>query len=316
MTLFTIESREFGWDEVVIAAQMWGEWGRFIENVRESHSCFGLATRTGQLPPPSKVREVATAFRYSRNLISGEETRVWLQHWGMAVDDWMDCLRSQVLRQSWAGRLSEITRANPVSDEEVTAVAKNHAVCSDKLENWARRLAGHAAVAANSGQLLHGTESPRSLIELVETEFAKNRQQIMTRKLMENKIADHRLDWIHYDCRYLWFDDERIGREAAWCVNEDGLTLDQVALTARTEVKEWSFYADEIDARVRAVFLAAREGDLLGPLKLKSGYPLFSLINKTMPEIDDPKIVSRAENAIVGSLTAHAINERVKWVGV
>ena len=138
----------------------------------------------------------------------------------------------------------------------------------------------------------------------------------MTRKFMETKIANHRLDWIHYDCRYLWFDDERVGREAAWCVNEDGLTLDEVAVSARGEVKAWSFYADEIDVAVRPLFLAAREGDLLGPLKLRAGYPLFSLIRKTMPEVDDPQIISRAEQSIVTSLTSQAINERVKWVAL
>ena len=316
MTLFTIETREFGWNEVVFAAQAWGEWTRFAETVRESLACFRLASRTSQLPPPAKMREVATAFRYARNLISGEDTRAWLKSWGMTVDEWMDCLRAQVLRQSWAGRLSEITRANPISSQETDAVIKNHAICSDLLENWTRRLAGHAAVAAKSKQPLPRPQSPHSLIEFIETEFEKTRQQAMTRKFMETKIANHRLDWIHYDCRYLWFDDERVGREAAWCVNEDGLTLDEVAVSARGEVKAWSFYADEIDAAVRPLFLAAREGDLLGPLKLRAGYPLFSLIRKTMPEVDDPQIVSRAEQSIVTSLTSQAINERVKWVAL
>lgn len=314
MTLFTIETRKFGWDEVVIAAQIWDEWDRFVESVRESLACFRQASRTGGLPPAENMRQVATTFRYARNLISGEETRAWLEHWDMTIDSWMDCLRAQLLRQSWAGRLTEIMRANPISDQEVAVVIKNHGVCSGKLEHWARRLAGHAAVAASSNQLPPEGDSPHSLIEFVETEFEKTRLHTMTRKLMETKIADHRLDWIHYDCRYLWFDDERVGREAAWCVNEDGFSLDEVALSARSEVKEWSFYADEIDADVRPVFLAARQGDLLGPLKLWAGYPLFSLLRKTMPDVDDPKIISRVEKTIVTSLTAQAINERVKWV--
>lgn len=92
------------------------------------------------------------------------------------------------------------------------------------------------------------------------------------------------------------------------------MTLDEVAVTAHSQVKEWSFYADEIDADVRPVFLAARQGDLLGPLKLRAGYPLFALKKKTMPEVDDPQIISRAEKAIVANLTSQAINERVNWM--
>src|SRR5262245_18432782 len=314
MNLFSIGTCEFGWNEIVMAAQVWDEWDRFVEHVRESLACFRIASETNAIPPAEKVREVATSFRYARNLISGEETRAWLQHWQMDVDTWMDCLRCQLLRQTWASRLTEITRANPVSDQEISAVSKHHGACFGKLETWTKRLAGHAGVAADSGRVSTSTESSRELIESIETHFERSRRQAMTLKSMERKIADHRLDWIHYECRYLWFDDERVGREAAWCVNQDGLTLDEVAVNARNEVKDWNFYADEIDAGVRPVFLAARQGDLLGPVKLRAGYPLFSLLRKTMPGVDDPRILSRVENAISSSLTDQAINERVKWI--
>lgn len=314
MTLFTIGPREFGWNEVISAAQLWGEWDRFVENVRESLACFRAAAATNTLPSSEQVRELATSFRYAHNLISGEETLTWLEHWDMNVDAWMNCLRAQFLRQMWASRLTEITRANPVSDQEISAGIKNHAVCAGKVEKWSKRLAGYAAVVADCRKLTTQNQSPRELIELIEIEFIQARSRTMTRKLMQTKIADYQLDWIRYDCRYLWFDDERVGREAAWCVSEDGLTLDEVAVNARNEVKEWSFYADEIDAGVRPAFLAAKQGDLLGPLRIRTGYPLFSLLRKTMPEVDDPRILSRVEKVITTNLTDQAINERVKWV--
>jgi hypothetical protein len=232
----------------------------------------------------------------------------------MTIDDWLNCLRAQVLSKRWAGRLNDIIRANPVADAEVAEVIKPHAVCAGKLSDWARRLAGRAAVAANSGSLFQRIHSPRDLIAFIEAEFEQKRQQAITPKQIETNIANHRLDWIHYDCRYLWFDDESVGREAAWCVNEDGLTLDEVATDARREVRQWSFYADEIEMSIRPYFLAARQGDLLGPLKFRTGYPLFSLLRKRMPAANDPHIVSRAETAIVTSLTTQAMTESVKWL--
>lgn len=313
MTIFAIENQEFGWDEIVAAAQIWGEWSLFVDSVRQSLACLRQAAQTGQLPSAGKMREVATEFRYARNLISAEETHRWLQRWNMTVEDWMNCLRGRLLKQNWAAQLTEITRANPIGDAEVERVVQMYAVCGRKLESWASRLAGHAAVAANPNA---GSHSPRELIAQIEAEFERKRQQSITTKLIETKIAAHRLDWIHYDCRYLWFDNESVGREAAWCVSEDGLTLDEVAADAHDEVRQWSFYADEIEVSVRPYFLAARQGDLIGPLKLKAGYPLFSLLSKKMPQAADPQILSRAEQAIVTSLTTQAINERVKWVAL
>ena len=314
MTLFTIESQEFGWDEIVIAAELWGEWQNFVETVRQSLACLHVATETNQLPSPASIREVANAFRYERNLISGEETRNWLDRWGMTVESWLNCLRGQFLRKHWASRLGEITESYPVAEVDVTEVISNYAVCEGKLDAWSRKLAGRAAVAASPGSLPARKSSSREVIAHIESEFESTRQQTVTPKLIEAKIEDHRLDWIHYQCRCLWLDEERVAREAAWCVSEDGLTLDEVAVAAHTEVLPWNFYADEIETSVRPYFLAARQGDLLGPWKLREKYPLFSLIKKCMPHAGDPKIRSRAEEAIVTSLLARAVNERVKWV--
>lgn len=121
------------------------------------------------------------------------------------------------------------------------------------------------------------------------------RQQTITPQKLGARIADHRLDWIRLDCRCLWFGEERIAREAAWCVTEDGLSLDEVAADERAEVRQWSFYLDEIDADIRPYFLAARPGDLLGPLKFRNAFPLFALAVKKMPAADDPQIRQRAK---------------------
>jgi hypothetical protein len=316
MTLFAIENQDFGWDEIVIAAEFWGEWQPFVKTVRQSLACLRHAAKTGQLPRTAEVREAATAFRYAHNLISAEEARSWLGRWQMSVEEWMNCLRGQLLRDR-AGRLSEIVAANPVSDEEVAEVIKSYAVCSDRLDEWAVKLAGRAAVAARSGRFdareRPAIGSPRDLVSHIETEFERQRKEALTPKLIETKIADHRLDWIHFDCRYVWFPEKRIASEAAWCVTEDGMTLDEVAYDARSVVQRWNFYLDEIEAPVRPHFLAARAGDWLGPIKMIEGFPLFSIVAKTMPAAADPQIRERAEQAIVASSMRQAISERVKW---
>lgn len=316
MTLFTIENREFGWDELVVAAQVWGEWQMLFESVRHSLACLRLAAQIGQLPSTAEMREVATAFRYERNLISGDETQIWLQRWGMSVEEWMNCLRGQLLRKRWASRVNEIKAANAIVDADVAEVIKRYAVCAGKVDDWAQKLAGRAALAAKTSGLISSAQSPRELIDRIEYEFERKRNETISSKLIENKIFDHRLDWIHYECRYLWLADERVAREAAWCVSEDGFTLDEAANAAHVEVRQWNFYADEIEESVRPYFVAARKGDLLGPLRFASGYPLFSVLQKRMPVASDPQILSRAEQAIVANLTAQAINERVRWVAV
>jgi hypothetical protein len=317
MTMFTIANRNFGWPEIVIAAQVWGEWQPFIESVRQSLACLRWATKNNELPQASELRQAATAFRYAHNLISAEEANQWLRRWEMTIEDWMNFLRGQLLQGCWAQHLDEIVAAYPVSDQEVTEVTKRYAVCADKLRDWAVKLAGRAALAAGSDELNVGKHftisSSDDLIVAIEAEVKRQQKESITAKLIESKIAHHRLDWMHFDCRYLWFAEERVAREAAWCVSEDGLNLDEVASQAHATVQLWNFYADEIEEPVRPYFLAARQGALLGPLKIRQGFPLISLLNKQLPQIDDPQIRARAEKAIIASLTEQAMNQRVKW---
>ena len=313
MAMFRVETREFGWDDVVIAAQLWGEWDDFVRTVRSALACLRFARATDRLPSSAQMRETANAFRYARNLISGEETRVWLERWGMNIEAWMECLRGRYLRQLWSLRLKEIGEFCGVTDAEVAERVQTYAVCEGKLEQWAHKLAGRTAVAANPNLFGDKTLSPLQLIQNIEAEFQLNRTRTINPKLIDAKIAAHRLDWIHYECRCLWLSDERVAREAAWCVSEDGLTLDEVAQEAQGELRQWNFYADEIETTVRPYFLAARQGDLLGPWKLRDKYPLFSVLNKRLPHSNDPHVFARAENAIVAGLLAQAVSERVKW---
>ncbi|MDX2043752.1 MAG: hypothetical protein SF097_21220 [Acidobacteriota bacterium] len=314
MIVFTVNETAFGWEEIVAAAEVWGEWQRFTERTRQVLACLRMAAETGHLSSAKDVREAATAFRYAHNLISAEDTQVWLKRWEMTIDDLMTYLRGQLLAERWANRLETIAAEYPVSDEAVAKVIKHHAVCADLFGQWAQELAGRSAIAAASGSFDSAAGSPRELVARIESEFEQARQLAVTPQLLQTKISDHRLDWIRFDCRCLWFGDERQAREAVWCVTEDGLSLDEVAADARGEVRQWSFYLDEIDADVRPHFLAARQGDLLGPLKLRDGFPLVALTEKKLPASDDPQIRQRAENAAIAAWMGQAINERVKWM--
>ena len=309
--MFTVAEQEFGWDEIVVAAQVWGEWQPFVDSVRRALSCLRSAEEAGELPSAADMRETANAFRYAHNLISAEETRDWLARWQMSVEDWMSCLRAHWLLDHSIERPGHGGVARPAGDAEVAAAVKIHAVCTGRLDDWAVRLAGRAALAAQSGGLTSG--SPRELIACVESGYERQQQQAVTPKRIETKIADHRLDWIRFACRYVWFPEERIAREASFCLTEDGLTLDEVASDARGVVQQWDFYLDEIEAAARPHFLAARAGDWLGPIRLLAGFPLFAVVAKTMPVAEDPHIRGRAEQAIVEGLTRQAMNERVRW---
>jgi len=316
--MFTVDGKEFGWDEIAAAAQVWGEWEPLAADTRRGLACSKRAAEIGGWPSKADVQAAANDFRYQQNLISGQETQSWLEQWGLTVDAWMNYFRRKLLRNQWPDQLGQSDQAgaaaHPVSAEEVAEIIKCEAICSGQFAEWMRRLAGRAAITAPFGSFDVGDESPRDFVARIEAEFQQFRRQAITPERLQARISDHRLDWVRFDCRYIRFAEERIAREAALCVTEDGLTLEEVARDSHSVVEKGRFYLDEIDPAARPHFLAARSGDWLGPMKTTAGFQLFSIVNKQMPSNDDPQIRTRAEAAIINNLIEREINERVKWM--
>ncbi len=133
LIVFTIENKAFGWAEVIAAAEVWGDWQPFVNETRQALSCLAYAGQTNQPASSEAVKEAATTFRYAHNLISAQDVQTWLNAWDLTVEGWLSCLRGQLLRERWAGRLEQIGAAYPVSEEQVQAVLQTYAVCAGKF---------------------------------------------------------------------------------------------------------------------------------------------------------------------------------------
>lgn len=319
--LFTIGDQKFDWEDAALAAQLRGEWARLETATRQGLACSRRAAETGEWPAAQEVQAAANAFRYAHNLISAQETQDWLNHWGLTVEGWMDYFRRSLLRERWARRLAEMAASYPATPEEVADTIKCESLCSGHLAQWAYQLAGRAALAEQmNANIAAGFDAspfaqPKmEAIARIEAAYQILRQQMVTPKARCHQIAHHHLDWIRFDCRYIWFPEERLAREAALCVREDGLTLDEVARDSRLIVQPYNFYLDEIEPSRRNHFLAAQAGDWLGPLNLFEGFTLFAVLGKSLPSDHDLQVRSRAEEAVMSTVFEHEISSRVTWL--
>ncbi len=304
-SFFTIHERAFGWDEIRAAAQAWGEWEAFAADTARGLAALQYATAHRCLPASAAVQAAANEFRYARQLVSAQEAQAWLAAWGLSANDWLAYFRRTLAKENLAQ-----CELPPVNPAEVERVLLAEALCSGKLGAWAERLAGRGALVAR----FNGADAVRRAeIAALDAAFENCRRQLLDPAALRQQIAHNYLDWIRCDCRYLWFAEERLAREAALCVRHDGLSLDEVAHAARAVVQEWSFYLDELTPAARAPFVAAQRGDWLGPLALLEGFPLLAITGKTLPDEADPQIRQRAETALVGHSMKQAMNESVRW---
>jgi hypothetical protein len=280
--VFTLGGRTFSWADVVAQARLDGSWAELEASTRRGLAALASAEAAAGRPGRDEVTDAGNRFRYAHNLLAGEELNDWLEHWQLSLADW----RAYVERDLARARSSGEGTAAP---GEVAETVWAEAVCSGFLQRLAERVAGDRAL-----ELAGGAEDA-------------------TEEAIAHELELHRLEWLRLEGRTLSFPLEDTAREAALCVREDGRALDDVARDCGTQAFPLSVYAGDLAPDLSSALVAAREGELVGPLRYDHGFALVLVERKTPPEQDDPAARRRAEERIARRVVERAVVEHVEW---
>jgi hypothetical protein len=308
--VFTLGEETFSWGDVVAAAQLDGSWKELEATSRQGLACRMRLTASPEELPQEEVVAATTRFRYTRNLLAGEELNEWLDHWGLDVSQWHEYMTRYLLRERWAGELADTLERYSVIDEDVAGVVWAEAVCSGFLPRYAQRLAGACALAVAAGEPIGA--SPAALTHL-KAVADQARRDAVTDEAVAREVAQHRLEWLRIDGDVLGLPTEDVAREAALCVRDDGRPLAEVAEEAGSEAATLRAYVEDLDAELAAALVGAQEGELVGPIEREDGFTLVVVRRKTPPDAADPDVRRRAEERIVARTADRAVLDHVEW---
>ena len=304
--------------DLVRAARRWSDWAKLEDQLRQGLACVARADDTGDDVGDEELQAAASEFRYERDLISGQEMEVWLAHWALDADDWMEFLRRGLLRERWATELVTTAARYSVEPEDVEEALPAEAICSGFLTRTAWKLAARAAAAARAreeGWL--GEEALQSdadvALERIDAGFRQFCERIVTEAALAAQLASHRLDWIRAGCHCLSLPTMESANEAVLCVREDGMELDEVARSAGVSVEAASDFLENWEPALRDSLLAARAGALLGPIASGDGFLLVLVREKVLPSLEDPAVRRKAQERLLDAVLAREINNRVAW---
>ena len=304
---------------MVLAAQRSGAWAELEAELRDGLACVAHAAATGAPITSRKLDDAASEFRYARNLVTKDEMEAWLARWGLSAEEWSDYLRRRLLVSRWAETLADIVARHQVSRASLEPSLAAEFVCSGRFARVAEALAARAAASARAraeGWIETGvatTADRAALLDALEAGFASFREHVVTPDHLGRQLAGRQLEWIRVRYRYVTFPDAQSAREAALCVREDGMTLEDVAAAAHAAVREASAFLDALEPDLRTRCLAAAPGELLGPLADGEGALIAVLSDKVPPRLDDPRVRRRAEEEVVRRALAHEVTARVTW---
>jgi hypothetical protein len=337
--ILTVGDTTYHWEDLVLCGHLWGDWPALQQRVATGLACLArldeLEEGDDEDLDEKDVEAAAEEFRYARDLVAAEDMEAWLAHRGLDADEWLDCIRRGLLLAKWADDLDAIVEEFEVEPADVEAVIDGEAICTNVAASLATRLAGRAAIHARLAQaqpgdaaaeadvqaLLEGLPglpagaSRQRLESLARLELAWRRftETQVTPAALRSLVDTNRLDWIRLTVRTVTVATRDVANEIALCVRDDGEDFLATCAQAGQRVTEATWFVDETDGRLRDALVAARAGDLLGPVPIDQGFILVAVLSKVLPVESDPEVRQRAERALLDRLVAREIQDRVTW---
>ncbi len=291
------------WRDVLDAARASGDWEPLERRARQQAARLRAAEAEGNGPSAELVKARASEFRHARNLLAAEDMEAWLAHWGLTATDWMDHIRASALGAS----------PSPSVDSRGPTPVWADAVCSGDLERLAVGLSQHLAVTAAAGVDPPGTPLDAASVGAMQATFDRFCAKATDLPAIDHEVGSHFLGWTRLTWRWVTCAFEAPAREAALCVREDRVDLEEVAGRAGLELHESSQLLDEVPPPVASVLTGAQPGEVLGPLRVADEFWVIEVVARLTPSVGDPLLRGLAARLVVARAVAREVSSRVTW---
>lgn len=310
-TVFVADGERFTWSDVIGASRLRGAWLGLEDGLRCGIACQRRLAASGEALDAKELIEATTSFRYARNLLSGDDLAEWLARWRITGAEWRDHVSRELLNERWGDELDDTVSRFPVLDGEVAAAAWPEAACSGFLEVAARRLAGDVALAIGEGVPIEGDRALALTRILAAADWS--RAACITDDAVEREVASHRLDWLRVEAMTLVLPTGDVAQEAILSIRGDGRSLAAVASDCGVAPGALDVLIGDVEGDLSSLLLAAREGDVLGPIPRDDGFAVMRIERKTAPNAADPAMRTRAAKRLLSRAVEQATNRCVTW---
>ena len=288
------EGQAFTWGDVVEGSRLRGDWDEFEQDARGR-------LRVAAGTDPDVVVQAGWEFRYARGLVSGDDLKAWLAAWGLSTDDWRGYLRRQV-----SGAPESSAGERFASDSSPDVAVGVDAICTGFMERAAHRLAEDAALAERAGA---ETTDLANLLAAAELERARPADD----GEVERELRRHTVDWTQYALELLEVASEDMAKEAVLGITLDGQSISEIAsLSGGRSTRSTSLLADA-PAELTPHLQSARAGEVVGPIRLASGYAVLLVHERTSPDHEDVELRARAEALVAARALEREVLSRITW---
>jgi hypothetical protein len=327
-------------DAAIFRGELDVEWKEFLHRVEAERRGDELDLDLDE----SAISSAAEAFRYEHDLITAEETEMWLENRGLSFDDFSDyftrdyyvstlhedIVPDAIVYNSASSELRQVFVAELILSGELDEMIKElmwrlAAFCaegeptSDAISAQERHFLNRNRIeslpAANWLKGL-GRDS-RWFNEMLAMEAAYQRRcdALLVPHARQRELVALRLPLTRFETEVIELESRDAAQEALFCVREDGMSMEEVAVEGRYPYRCVDFLLEDIPIDTQQRFHSVSAGDVLEPFARGDGFELCRVIKKIEPQPDDPRVKSRIDQRLLerhfSELTSKYVERRL-----
>ena len=328
--------REYKARDVIDAALFRGEleksWKEFLCRIAAEQRARELGLELDYVA----VEDMAEAFRYTHDLITAEETEQWLSDRGLTLEEFTDYFARQYWQTELREKISPV-RAGRAVDVDLSSApdALRHLfitdlIFSDELDRLTQQLTWRLAALAENGRAQtdskeitrereeflerHKIKPPKIAdwlgqidrdeewleeILAMEAAYRKSRETVLNSHAQKKQLAMLRVPLTQFEAEVIEVESRDAAKEALMCIQEDGMSMEQVATEARYPFRHVTFHQQDIPDDLQQKFWAVRPGDFLDPVPRGDGFELYRVVKRAEADLNDATVRERIDDRLL-----------------
>jgi hypothetical protein len=324
-------------DASIFRGELDVEWKEFLHRVEAERRGDELDLDLDE----SAISGAAEAFRYEHDLITGEETETWLANRGLSFDDFSDYFT----RDYYASTLHEDIVPDEIeynsASSELRQVFVAELILSGELDEMTKdlmwrlaafRAEGDPTLEAISAQERHfldrnGIESSQvanwlkgverdstwfSEMLAIEAAYQRRCSTLLVPHARERELVALRLPLTRFETEVIELESRDSAQEALFCVREDGMSMEEVAVEGRYPYRRTDFLLEDLPIEAQQKFHCVSAGAVLEPVARGDRFELCRVMKKIEPQPDDPRVKTRIDQRLLERHFAELTNKYVK----
>jgi hypothetical protein len=311
-------------DAAIFRGELEEKWQAFLCHIAAEERADELELELDE----SAVSTAAEEFRYGHDLITAEETETWLANRGLTFDNFSDYFARQYCVGAVDESLSPEQIAYTAADPELREMFVAELILSGALDEmtckfiWrlAAQCAGTGAtseaIAAEKRRFLNRigiaqtqltdwledlSRDSQWLNEMlaIEAAYKAHCDSLLVPEARQRELMSMRLALTRFEIELIELESRDAAKEALFCVREDGMSMEEVALEGRYPYRRAEFLLEDVPPDAQQKYLSVSQGELMQPIPHGDGFELCRIIKKIEPQLGDPTVKLRVDQRLL-----------------